>query len=146
VAGIPDKVTGGTGTGAVMRPPQAIGSGIPALDRVLQSLRLGDNVVWQVDGLDNYRKVALPFARQAIQDRRTLIYVSFIPQSHLLDPLTGYVTKEVDPRHGFDAFSAQVNKIIDEEGKRAFYVFDNLSALVADWATDQLLANFFQLT
>ena len=26
------------------------------------------------------------------------------------------------------------------------YVFDNLSALVVEWATDELLANFFQIT
>ncbi len=146
MASIPDQATGGTGREALRPPQQAIGSGIPALDRILQGLRLGDNVVWQVDSLDNYRKVVLPFARQAQEDRRTLIYVSFVLQLNLLEPLTGFITKEVDPRHGFDAFSAQVNKIIDEEGKEAFYVFDNLSALVADWATDELLANFFQLT
>jgi hypothetical protein len=129
-----------------MLQSKVIGSGIPALDNILQGLRLGDNVVWQVDGLDNYLKVALPFVRQALQDRRTVIYVRFIPHFSILEPLSGYITEEVDPRPGFDLFSAQVNKIIDENGKGAFYVFDNLSALVADWATDELLANFFQLT
>ncbi|MBM4285011.1 MAG: phosphoenolpyruvate synthase [Deltaproteobacteria bacterium] len=121
-------------------------SGIPALDEILQGLRLGDNVVWQVDGRDSYRKAALPFVRQALQDRRTIVYVSFVPHARILEPLSGYLTTEVDPRHGFDAFSAQVNKVIDEQGKGVFYVFDNLSALVADWATDELLANFFRLT
>ncbi|MDI6854521.1 MAG: PEP/pyruvate-binding domain-containing protein [Deltaproteobacteria bacterium] len=130
----------------MMRQSQAIASGIPALDDILQGLRLGDNVVWQVDGLDSYRKVALPFARQALQDGRTVVYVSFAPHSRILEPLSGYLTTEVDPRHGFDAFSAQVNKVIDEQGRGVFYVFDNLSALVADWATDELLANFFRLT
>jgi len=125
---------------------QMISSGIPALDEVLEGLRLGDNVVWQVDGPDNYLAVALPFARQALSDGRTLIYVRFIPQANILAPLTGYTVTDVDPRPGFDLFSAQVNKIIDEYGKGAFYVFDNLSALVEEWATDELLANFFQLT
>jgi pyruvate, water dikinase len=133
-------------TGVVMLPSQAIASGIPALDDILQGLRLGDNVVWQVDGLKSYRKVALPFVRQALQDRRTVVYVSFVPRSRILAPLSGYLTTEVDPRHGFDAFSAQVNKVIEEQGQGVFYVFDNLSALVADWATDELLANFFRLT
>lgn len=125
---------------------EAIGSGIPALDEVLQGLRLGDNVVWQVDGPDSYLKVVLPFVRQAVKDGRTVIYVSFIPEGHFLEPFSGCLTKEVDPQTGFDSFSAQVNKIIDEHGKGVFYVFDNLSALVADWATDELVANFFQLT
>ncbi len=143
---IHDKDKGGTEKDLVMLQSQAIGSGIPALDDILEGLRLGDNVVWQVDGLHNYLKVALPFVRQALQDRRTVIYVRFAPHFCILEPLSGYLTTEVDPRHGFDSFSTQVNKIIEEKGKGVFYVFDNLSALVADWATDELLANFFQLT
>ena len=53
---------------------------------------------------------------------------------------------EVDPGPGFDAFSGEVHRIIEERGKEVFYVFDNLSALVVEWATDELLANFFQVT
>ncbi|MFA5183325.1 MAG: PEP/pyruvate-binding domain-containing protein [Syntrophales bacterium] len=129
-----------------MQQAKAIGSGIPALDDILEGLRLGDNIVWQVDGLHTYLKVALPFVRQALQDHRTIIYVRFDPHYCILEPLSGYRTTEIDPRPGFDSFSAQVNKIIEENGKGVFYVFDNLSALVADWASDELLANFFQLT
>ena len=129
-----------------MPQSKAIGSGIPALDNILQGLRLGDNVVWQVDGLDNYLKVVLPFVRQALNDRRTVVYVRFMPHFRIFEPDSRIITKEVDPRPGFDSFSAQVNKIIEQKGKEIFYVFDNLSALVADWATDELLANFFQLT
>jgi len=129
-----------------MPQSKAIGSGIPALDVILQGLRLGDNVVWQVDGLDNYLKVVRPFVSQALEDRRAVVYVQFMPHSRILEPDPRMITKEVDPRPGFDSFSAQVNKVIEEQGREVFYVFDNLSALVADWATDELLANFFQLT
>ncbi len=129
-----------------MLQSEAIGSGIPALDNILQGLRLGDNVVWQVDGLDNYLKVVRPFVSQGIQDRRTLVYVRFMPHSRILEPDSRIITKEVDPRPGFDSFSTQVNKIIEDKGREVFYIFDNLSALVADWATDELLANFFQVT
>lgn len=141
-----DNDNGGEAKDIVMLQSKAIGSGIPALDNILEGLRLGDNVVWQVDGLHNYLKVALPFVRQALQDRRTVIYVRFAPHYCILEPLSGYLTTEIDPRPGFDSFSAQVNKIIEEQGKGVFYVFDNLSALVAEWASDELLANFFQLT
>lgn len=129
-----------------MLPSKPIDSGIPALDQILQGLRLGDNVVWQVDGLDTYLKVVRPFVNQAIQDGRTVVYVRFMPDSRILAAASRIMTKEVDPRPGFDSFSAQLNKIIEENGREIFYVFDNLSALVADWATDELLANFFQLT
>ena len=59
-------------------------SGLSALDQVLQGLRLGDNVVWQVDRLDDYSHFAEPFARQAIRDGRRTIYFRFAP--HRADP------------------------------------------------------------
>ncbi len=36
--------------------------------------------------------------------------------------------------------------MIDENGKRVCYIFDDLSDLVNRWATDELLANFFHFT
>lgn len=124
----------------------AVSSGIRALDEVIESLRLGDNVVWQVDGLDTYVRIVRPFVRQAMQDGRTFVYVRFAPHESILAPESGLVYEEVDPKHGFDAFSAQVNTIIEERGTEVFYVFDNLSFLVNEWGTDELLANFFQVT
>lgn len=126
---------------------QFVNSGIPALDRVIEGLRLGDNVVWQVDGPENYLKVARPFVKQALQEGRTTVYVRFAPHESLFfPPQAGLEVAEVDPRPGFDSFSAQVNQVIEEKGIGAFYVFDSLSSLVEEWATDELLANFFQVT
>ena len=119
---------------------------MPALDEVIEGLHMGDNVVWQVDRLDNYMKVVQPFVRQALKDNRTVIYVRFAPHEGVLEPDPAIITKEVDPRPGFDHFSGRVSCIIEDIGPGAFYVFDNLSSLVADWATDELVANFFQLT
>ena len=121
-------------------------SGLIALDHVLQGLRLGDNVVWQVDSLDDYRYFAEPFARQAIRDGKRCIYLRFAPHAPILPPLDGLVTIPVDPHLGFDAFSGALHQIIEAEGREVFYVFDSLSALVVEWATDELLANFFQVT
>jgi len=56
-----------------MPQSEVIGSGIPALDHILQGLRLGDNVVWQVDELGNYLKVVRPFVAQALRDSRTVV-------------------------------------------------------------------------
>jgi pyruvate, water dikinase len=121
-------------------------SGLAALDQVLQGLRLGDNVVWQVDRLDDYRHFAEPFARQAIRDGRRTIYFRFAPHEPILPPLDGLETITVNPHAGFDAFSGILHQIIEAEGREVFYVFDSLSALVVEWATDELLANFFQVT
>ncbi len=123
-----------------------ISSGIPALDSVIEGLRIGDNVVWQVDDVANYLRVVHPFVNKALRNGRTVVYVRFAPGQAILRGAAGLVCEEVDPAHGFDSFSAQVNKIIEEKGIEAFYVFDNLSSLVTEWATDELLANFFQVT
>jgi hypothetical protein len=127
-------------------PSRIVTSGLAALDQVLQGLRLGDNVVWQVDRLDDYRHFAEPFARQAVADGRRTIYFRFAPHDPILPPVEGVETIAVEPHAGFDAFSGTLHQIIEAEGKEVFYVFDSLSALVVEWATDELLANFFQVT
>ena len=125
---------------------RTVASGIPAFDEVVQGLRLGDNVVWQVDDLEDYTFFVRPFAEQAVRDGRRCIYFRFAPHPPVLGPDSGFEVVEVDPGPGFDPFSGEVHRIIEERGKEAFYVFDNLSALVVEWATDELLANFFQVT
>ena len=123
-----------------------VSSGFPALDDVIDRLRIGDNVVWRVDDLENYSVLARPFAKSALACGRKLVYIRFADHPLILKPREGLLTLKVDPSHGFDSFSVQVNKIIEEQGTGVFYVFDNLSALLEEWATDQLLANFFQVT
>jgi len=70
----------------------------------------------------------------------------FAPHQPILEEREGLEIVKVDPHPGFDSFSGEVHQIIKERGEKAFYVFDNLSALVVEWATDELLANFFQVT
>jgi len=125
---------------------RTVKSGITPLDNVLKGLQLGDNVVWQVDQLDDYKYFAEPFVRQALQDKRKVVYMRFAPHEPVLQPMPGLEIVKLDPGPGFDVFSSAVHKIIEDHGREVFYVFDNLSALVFDWATDELLTNFFQLT
>ena len=125
-------------------PP--VPTGIPELDDVLQGLVLGDNVVWQVDGLGDYAYFAQPFARRAIADGRKCVYIRFAAHSPILRAGTGLTIVEVDPSAGFDAFSREVHRIVHDLGREVFYVLDNLSSLVEEWTTDEQLANFFQVT
>jgi hypothetical protein len=126
--------------------PEVISSGIVALDEVTQGLRLGDNVVWQVDTLEDYLYFVRPFVERSLKDCRSFVYLRFAPHPPLMEPDQRIKTIEVDPSKGFDAFCSEVQRIIQDEGKEVFYLFDNLSALVEEWATDELLANFFQVT
>ena len=48
-------------------------SGIPQMDGILDYIRMGDNVVWQVTDLDEFRFFAVPYVRQAIEDRRDMV-------------------------------------------------------------------------
>ena len=123
-----------------------VSSGLAPLDELLQRLRLGDNVVWQVDRLEDYPYFARAFADQAIHDGSRCIYLRFAPHPMVLEPSPGLTITEINPALGFDYFSTEVHKVIEGYGRRACYVFDNLSALVDEWATDELLANFFQVT
>ena len=129
-----------------MMESRIVTSGLDSLDQVLQGLRLGDNVVWQVDRLEDYMHFAEPFARQAIRDGRRTIYFRFAPHPPILPAIEGLETITVSPHAGFDSFSGNLNQIIEAEGREVFYIFDSLSALVVEWATDELLANFFQVT
>jgi pyruvate, water dikinase len=124
----------------------AISTGFGSLDDILQGLRLGDNVVWQVDHLEDYQVFAQSFAKGATDEGRRLLYLRFAGHPPVLPEEWPIQIRELTPRSGFDVFCADVQEIIEKEGPEAFYVFDNLSALVSDWGTDELLANFFQIT
>ncbi len=124
----------------------AIRSGIPALDRLVSEFRLGDNVVWQVDTEDEYSHFAAPFAAAGIAQGHPVVYLRFAPHAPVLGEQPGLTVAAVDPHLGFDWFSRAVHRTLDENGPRTLYVFDNLSALASEWATDELLATFFQAT
>lgn len=120
--------------------------GISSLDELIQGLRLGDNVIWQMDHWEAYRHFTGPFVKESIRAERKCIYLRFASHPPILDPQPGLEIMDIDPQAGFDAFSVQVHQIIEDQGRGAFYVFDSLSSLVVEWATDELLANFFQIT
>ncbi|MBN1160691.1 MAG: PEP/pyruvate-binding domain-containing protein [Dehalococcoidales bacterium] len=121
-------------------------SGLTPLDELLQGLRLGDNVVWQVDRLEDYPYFAHAFVDKAISEGFECVYLTFAAHAAILEPRNGLTIKKIDPTPGFDYFAGEVHRIIEERGRKVCYVFDNLSDLVDEWATDELLVNFFQVT
>lgn len=123
-----------------------INCGLPTIDGLLDNIRLGDNVVWQVTDLSEFRLFMEPFVRQAISDQRNLIYIRFAQHEPLLAPMDGLKIFEFDPDEGFEAFTMSIYKRITEEGRDAFYVFDSLSELQSVWYTDLMMGNFFRVT
>ncbi len=125
---------------------KTIESGLPPLDDLLHGLRPGDNVVWQVDRLEDYPYFAQAFADQAIHDGCDCVYLSFAVHAPVLEPRPGLTIIRINPGPGFDYFAGEVHRVIKARGNGGCYIFDNLSDLVDEWATDELLANFFQVT
>lgn len=123
-----------------------IDSGFPQMDEILDHIRLGDNVVWQVSSIDEFRIFAEPFARQAVKDNRNVIYFRFAQHDPVLKDLTGIKVYEFNPDEGFEAFTVAIHEQITQEGRDAFYVFDCLSELQSVWYTDLMMGNFFQVT
>ncbi len=121
-------------------------SGHPGLDGALDSIRLGDNVVWQVTELAEFQYFADLFVKQAIADGRNLIYMRFGDHPPLLEPQPGLKIYEFDPNKGFESFTMDIRSRITEEGFDAFYVFDSLSSLQSVWYTDLMMGNFFRVT
>ena len=123
-----------------------IPSGYPGADEVFDSIRIGDNVVWQVSDLEGYKRFARPFAQRALADGRNVVYIHFTRHEQLLEAAPGLKIYEFDPDMGFEPFTVAIYDRITAEGKGAFYVFDCLSELQSAWYTDQMMGNFFRVT
>ncbi len=125
---------------------EKIETGILALDRLLDGVRIGDNVVWQVSEVADYARLARIFGERAIADGRKLIYIRFAPHDELFAPRDGLEIVTLDPSRGFEGFTGEVHRIIERSGKEAFYVFDCLSVLQEAWSADLMMGNFFMVT
>ena len=121
-------------------------SGIPDMDAALQYIRLGDNVVWRVSDLSQFRLFMEPYVEQAVRDGRNIIYFRFASHEPLIADRPEVKTVELPLSHRFETFTVDIHNIIEQEGKDAFYVFDCLSDLQAAWATDLMMGNFFRVT
>ena len=129
-----------------MKSISHISTGLEGLDPVIDWLRLGDNVVWQVDDISGYQSIVRRFVERALHERRRVVYMRFAHHEPLLQPQEGVTIHCLDSGEGFESFSTQVHTIITSEGQGTFYVFDSLSDLLSAWATDLMIGNFFVIT
>lgn len=123
-----------------------ISTGIKGLDKIITGLRVGDNVVWQIDDIKDYIGLIEPFVQQALKEKKKVIYMRFAAHKEVVKPAKGIKRYELNAYAGFESFTAKVNDIITREGEGAYYVFDCLSELLLAWATDLMIGNFFMVT
>jgi pyruvate, water dikinase len=121
-------------------------TGWDALDVVMGGIQPGDNIVWGVDQIREYRKLVLPYEAAAREAGRRRIYFRFAPHEPLLGPENGVEVHQVDPFKSFEGFVRSVHIVIEDCGPGAVYIFDSLSHLGDAWHSDQAVGNFFVLT
>ncbi|MDZ7620570.1 MAG: PEP/pyruvate-binding domain-containing protein, partial [Patescibacteria group bacterium] len=121
-------------------------TGLPGLDHVLKGVMAGDNIVWQVDDIGDYKSLVEPYAKAARDSGRRLIYFRFASHEALLPDDFGAEIHRPNPALGFESFVNSVHEVIEAVGMHAVYVFDCLSELASTWLADQMLGNFFVLT
>ncbi|MBI5686399.1 MAG: pyruvate, phosphate dikinase [Verrucomicrobia bacterium] len=121
-------------------------TGLPGLDEVLKGVMPGDNIVWKVETIADYKALVVPYVEAAHRLRRRLIYFRFASHEQLVPDNLGAEIHHPNPDLGFEPFVTQVHRVIEEVGKGAIYVFDCLSELADKWQSDQALGNFFVLT
>ena len=121
-------------------------SGIPEMDTAFDNIRLGDNVVWRVSDLEQFKLFMVPYVEQAVKDKRNIIYFRFASHEPLLEDRPEIKVVNIPLSHRFETFTVDIHYVIEKEGFDAFYVFDCLSELQAAWATDLMMGNFFKVT
>ncbi|MCR5720220.1 MAG: PEP/pyruvate-binding domain-containing protein [Lachnospiraceae bacterium] len=121
-------------------------SGIPEMDTAFDNIRLGDNVVWRVTDLNQFKLFMEPYVEQAIKDKRNIIYFRFASHEPLVEERPEVKTVNIPLSHRFETFTVDIHNVIEREGYDAFYVFDCLSELQTAWATDLMMGNFFKVT
>ncbi len=123
-----------------------VSTGLEELDTILDGLRIGDNVVWKVDHIDDYLQFVQPYVSWARKNKKNIIYFRFARHRPVIEDLTGINVHVLDPTQGFESFAVAIHQVITYTGRGAFYVFDCLSDLLSAWATDHMIGNFFKIT
>ena len=95
-------------------------TGIEGLDEILCGLKKGDNVVWQVDRIEDYKRFVTPYVARAVQDGRNIVYLRFAKHKTLVENQPNVTTYYLDAETGFEAFTTKVHTIISQEGRETY--------------------------
>jgi hypothetical protein len=137
--------------------PSVDSTGLIGLDRITDGLHPGDNVVWRISDLSDYRVFCHAVARAAMQrgphtatERPQLVYFRFAQHEPLF---SGQEVAELQVdevqlslNRGFEHFITTVHHRVVGYGATAVLFFDSLSDLSQPYYSDRMIGNFFQLT
>ena len=79
-------------------------TGLAGLDEVLNGVRAGDNIVWQVDSPADYVPFVHPFCVAAANSNRKLIYFRFAEHEYLIPKGVEAEVYHLKPEAGFEGF------------------------------------------
>ena len=82
-----------------------ISTGIKGFDDIMGGLYPGDNVVWQVEDINNYKHVVDAFVRKSIKDGKNVNYIHFRKVNSIIDDLSKVNLFELDLAKGFEDFT-----------------------------------------
>ena len=86
-------------------------SGIPEMDTAIDNIRLGDNVVWRVSDLEQFKLFMRPYVEQAIKDQRKIIYFRFASHEPLIEDCPEVKTVVIPLSHRFETFTVDITLI-----------------------------------
>ena len=95
-----------------MNSPERASTGLRGLDEILDALRIGDNVVWRIDSIADYRAFVAPFVRASLQAGKRVVYMRFGRHEPLVPSAPNVVTYKLDALRGFESFASRVHAII----------------------------------
>ncbi len=120
-------------------------SGMEGLDKKLDYIRTGENVVFRVKKLEHVRLFSNHFIREQIHEGRKVIYLRYGREEALAEEQEGLVIQKADPRAGFELFTLEVQKIMEKAESGALFLFDSLSELRDAWYSDLMMDNFIRV-
>ena len=121
-------------------------TGLPALDQVLQGIRPGDNIAWQVDEVRDYIPFIDSFVGHAIACHEPVIYFRFAHDKPPIANAPGLIVETLEGLKGFEQFMTRIHERVTREGKGRHYIFDFMSDLNFGCFSDRMVGNFFKLT
>ncbi|MGL4912970.1 MAG: PEP/pyruvate-binding domain-containing protein [Romboutsia sp.] len=123
----------------------SVSTGMKGFDKAIDMLRLGDNVVWQINSIKEYKYLVKYYVEQLRLNNSPIIYIKFDEQESVIDNLEGVNVYELNSSVGFEKFTTTIHNIIIQEGEQKFYIFDNITDLQECWYSELMAMNFIRV-
>ena len=128
-----------------MQMCDSVSTGMKGFDKAIDMLRLGDNVVWQINSIKEYKHLVKYYIEQLKANNDPIIYIKFDGNESVIDELEGVTVYEIPLEMGFEKCTTTIHNIITKEGRDKFYIFDNLTTLQEYWYSELMAMNFIRV-